>query len=160
MRRAIAALSAVFLLAVTPAAALEPGQAEAVVGLLERLAPERAETVYYDEEAAIEWFDYDAETEGLIAAAGFTRQTWKMAFDETLKGYIATIPDAEVDAMFGGFEAHVSQLTNISDEDKQSLIHDWRLEMQGFNDLRVEGQQYASVVQPFAARLKVLGEQQ
>ena len=59
----LTALASLFL--ASYAVALESRQAAIVADVLERLASERGEPVYYDEEAADDWHEFDADGDGL-----------------------------------------------------------------------------------------------
>src|SRR5690606_11582531 len=104
----LAAIASLFL--ASYAVALESREAAIVADVLETLASERGEPVYYDEEAADDWYEFDADGDGLIPAAGFTRESWQVAYEQTLKGLVALTPQSEFDAMFGNVEEKVAAL--------------------------------------------------
>ncbi|MDW6022633.1 hypothetical protein SAZ10_12795 [Mesorhizobium sp. BAC0120] len=159
MKRALLAFAAI-LLFLPPTAALENAEVEAVVTILEALSPERGEQVYYDEDAAGDWFDFDAETDARIPAAGFSRESWQRAYDETLKGLMATIPDAEFDAIFAGSESRINASPALDETQKRQMIEDWREELGKARALRASGSQFREVVSPFASRLQRLSPRQ
>jgi hypothetical protein len=151
---------AVILLFSPPAAALESAEAEAVVTILEALSPERGEQVYYDEEAAGDWFDFDAETDARIPAAGFSRESWRTAYDETLTGLMATIPDAEFEAMYAASETRINASPALDESQKRQLVAEWREELGKARALRASGVQFREVVRPIASRLRRLSPQE
>ncbi|MEO9337798.1 hypothetical protein ABFT80_10185 [Mesorhizobium sp. SB112] len=144
---------------VTPAAALSVREAQAVVVVLEELTSETGDTVYYDEEAAEEWYQIDDETSQRIAAAGFTRETWKDAFDQTMLGFLASIPSSEFDQMFEEFVQKIDALVELTDEQKQEATNAWRDQTNSFEQFRKRGAKYAAVVSPYESRLRKLAFQ-
>lgn len=139
----------------TPALALDSRQAEAVVGILEQLAHERGEAVYMD--AAYDWFEFDAEGQGIITAAGFDEQSWVSAYEETLMGYGAGIGEAEIDAQIAQAEAGVAA-SSLSSEQKSAILADFYVQMDAVRAAAREGQAYAAAVAPVRERLRVLVE--
>ena len=138
-----------------PGVAFDTGEAETVVGILEQLADERGEGVYA--EAAADWFEFDAEGSGLIAAAGYSEESWTLAYDALLAGYTAAIPEAEFEATISGPMASLE--TSSLAEDQKALLRD---EFEGLiaeaRELRQEGAPYVDVVRPLMPRLDVLVE--
>lgn len=153
----LAALASLFL--ASYAAALDSREAAAVTEVLEALAPDRGEPVYYDEKAADDWYAFDAEGDGLIAAAGFTRESWHTAYERTLKGLIALIPQSDFDAMHDGIEDKVAALNGLTDEQKRELVGDFKAQADRNKTYRAEGMVHADAVRPLAARLRALGDQ-
>lgn len=156
-KAAIAAAIA-FGLSVTGTAALEMREAEAVVTILERLSSETGKTVFYDEDAAQEWFEVDDESSRLIPAAGFSEAGWKAAFDQTMTGFIASIPQAELERMMEEFADKLGELGRMTPEQKQAATEMLRAQMGNFDAIRAEGAQYSDTVAPYAARLKRLSQ--
>lgn len=122
----LAAIASLFL--ASYAVALESRQAAIVADVLETLAAERGEPVYYDEEAADDWHEFDADGDGLIPAAGFTRESWQVAYEQTMKGLMALMPQSEFDAMFGNVEEKVAALHGLTAEQKRELAGDFMAE--------------------------------
>jgi hypothetical protein len=142
---------------VTVALALGNGDVAVVAELLEELSPERGESIYYDEEAADDWYEYDQENEGLIAAAGLSRGEWRDTYDKVLKGLIALIPSAEFDAIHSGLKERVDALQGLSEQEKQRLMQEMMSRQQTMKALRSEGEAYVDAVRPFSRRLRALG---
>lgn len=154
-----AAAGLLFGLAVTTAAALETREAEAVVTILERLSAETGKTVFYDEEAAQEWFEIDDESSQRIPAAGFTQDSWKEAFDQTMMGFIASIPQAELEQMMEEFADKIGELGKMTAEQKQAATEMLRAQMGNFDTIREQGARYRGAVTPYTERLKLLSRQ-
>lgn len=153
----LAAIASLFL--ASYAVALESREAAIVADVLETLASERGEPVYYDEEAADDWYEFDADGDGLIPAAGFTRESWQVAYEQTLKGLIALTPQSEFDAMFGNVEEKVAALQGLTAEQKRELAGDFMAEAERVQAYRAEGAAFAEAVRPVAGRLRALGDQ-
>ena len=158
MRYAVLALAiaaAVFCHA-SRALAFGSGDVAVAVDLLERLSPARGESVYYDEEAAADWYEFDQEESALIPTAGFSPESWRDTYDKTLKGLIALIPQAEYEAIHAGIDEKVASIPGLTDEQKREMVADWREHVARFDALRGEGAAYAETVRPFATRLRLL----
>lgn len=156
LSRAVIAAAFAFGLAATDAAALETREVEAVVTILERLAAETGKTVFFDEEAAQEWFEIDDESSQLIPAAGFTEPSWKDAFDQTMAGFIATISPAELEKMMEEFADKLGEVAQMTPEEKQAVMEMLHAEMGNFDAIRERGARYRSAVEPYALRLRML----
>jgi hypothetical protein len=137
-----------------PAVALDSEEAGRVVTILEKLVTETGDNVFYDEEAAEEWFQIDDETSGLIPAAGFTRKTWKAAFDQTMTGFIASIPQAEMEQMMEEFMDRIGEVAKMTPEQKEEAMSLMRSEMGQLEAIRARGAEYQHFVSPYAPRLK------
>jgi len=139
---------------VLPARALTLEEASKVVQLLGELEPELGRLAY-DEEAADQWFDDDAGLEGRIAKAGFTRESWKEALGATFRGYLATITAERFETTFSGLTEKVdaSDLNAEQKAEMRSFVEEKIAETRA---LRVEGEQYFDVVQPYAVKLNEL----
>lgn len=149
-------LAGFFGLAVSgEALALDQHEAEAVVAILETLAYERGEAVYMD--AAEDWFEFDQNGFGLITGAGFSRESWTEAYDETLLGFAGGIAQAEIDAQIAQAEAGVAA-SPLSAEQKEMILADFMAQMDQVREATVVGQQYASAVAPVRGRLQMLME--
>lgn len=135
----------------TPARSLSPGDVERVVGVMEQLAGDLGDLAY-DEEAADIWYDEDAAYERRIAAAGFSQESWRDALDRTVKGYLATLDQARIDAALVpalDFEAR-SDLSEAQKVAAREMIAEWRAKMTNW---RKEGADDAKLVRPFAVRI-------
>lgn len=125
---------------------------ERVVGLLEYLADELGD-IAYDEEAADDWYDEDNGYEARIAAAGYTRDSWRTALDRTVKGYFASMSEAEVEETFAA-ALGIEDLENFSEEQKQAmreLLDEMRAKLARW---RAEGARDAELVRPYADRIE------
>ncbi|KAB2680899.1 hypothetical protein [Brucella pseudintermedia] len=158
-KSAVAAAIALGLSA-TSAAALEKREAEAVVAILERLSSETGKTVFYDEDAAQEWFEIDDESSQLIPAAGFSETRWKAAFDQTMTGFIASIPQAELEQLMEEFADKLGELGKMTPEQKKAATEMLRAQMGNFDVIREKGAPYRNVAAPYADRLKRLSKTQ
>ncbi|WP_353186826.1 hypothetical protein [Bosea sp. (in: a-proteobacteria)] len=151
--RAVLAAICAFALSVAAAAALETREVEAVVTILERLSVETGRTVFYDERAAREWFEIDAESSRLIPAAGFGEASWKSAFDRTMTGFLAAIPQPELERMTRDFSDRLGKMTP---EHRQMATAMLREQVKHIDALREQGERYRPMVAPYAARLRLL----
>lgn len=159
MRYAIVALS-VGVLAffhVSYALALGNGDVAVVVDVLEELSPARGEGIYYDEEAADDWYEFDQDESGLIPAAGFSRDAWRDTYDKTLKGLIALIPSAEFDAIHEGLKERIDALQGLGERERRELAGEMMERRAALQALRAEGEPYVEAVRPFSRRLRALG---
>lgn len=151
-----AAIALAAFLHTSYALAFSSREAGLVVNVLDELAASRGESVYYDAEAADDWFDYDSEDGNLITAAGFTKPSWRDAYDKTLKGMIALVPRKELEEMSSGLAASVASLTQLSDAQRAEVLADMREASDDLTALAEEGRAYADAVAPYAARLREL----
>ncbi|WP_148916923.1 hypothetical protein [Neoaquamicrobium microcysteis] len=156
MKMMIAAFLAVVasLFLASYASALSSSEAGSVVEVLERLVEEHGEPVYYDEEAADEWFELD--TEALIPAAGFSRESWRKAYGNSLKGLMASVPEAEFEAVFAGLEDNVTSIQGLTAEQKREAVSDLRAHVDRARALRAEGASHVDALAPYAERLRAL----
>ena len=153
-RTLIAAISGIGLaLGLTlPAKSLTADEAARVTALLVELAPDLGPFAY-DEEEADRWFEEDAAAEGKIAAAGFSRESWRMALGETFRGYLATIPD---DVFAEKLAGPIRRLENTPDlaDDQKAEVRAWAEEQIAETQLlRAEGDAYVETVRSLAATL-------
>lgn len=153
MKCAAAAVALMLAGLAGPAVALEHHEASAVVSILERLAPERGETVFPN--AAEDWFEYDSEQEGLIEAAGYDSEEWQEIYEDTISAYLATIPDDEYAAFFDGVEERLAA-SDLSAEQKAQLLEQWRSDVAELDQRRRQAKPMAVVVKPLAPRLSAL----
>lgn len=135
-----------------PAESLTVGEAERVAALLVDLTPELSPFAY-DEEEADRWFDEDATADGRIAAAGFTRESWKKALGETFRGYLATIPgDVFARRLAGPMER--LENTPAASEEQKAEIRIWAQEQIAETQrLRAEGDAYVETIRSIADTL-------
>lgn len=138
-----------------PAYALSSRDAAAVVDLIERLQPQFGDFAY-DEEIADEWFDEDAAAEGLIARAGFSRERWKEALGETIRGFIAAIPRTEVEAMLSGAREGIKALEALDPQQKKEALDALDEQIRALWAMRLEGAPFAETVRPHVPRLGAL----
>ena len=138
------------------AEALDAREAQAVVTVLERLVDETGGSVFYDEDAAQDWFEADDDSSRHIQAAGFSEDTWKTAFDQTMMGFIASVPKRELDEMMEKFADRIGELSDMSAEQKKAANEMLRTQKEKIEVVREQGAQYAVIVAPHAVRLKLL----
>lgn len=137
-----------------PTSALDSQEAGQVVTILERLVTETGGSVYFDEEAAEEWFQIDDETSRLIPAAGFTRTAWKTAFDQTMTGFIASIPQAEMEQMMEDFMDKIGEVAKMTPQQQEEAMELVRAEKGKFDGIRARGAEYQDFVSSYTFRLR------
>lgn len=137
------------------AAALDAKSAEAVVGIIERLNEDFG-PVAFDEEEADRWFESDADKQGLIGKAGFDQERWKTAFDETIAGYLATLPDDQILAGFEALRQRVGKSSAVNAEQRQYLLAEIDNQAVQLGRIRAQGAAHAAIVRPLAPRLAKL----
>ena len=160
LRRAALALAGLlpFLalaFAVSPAKALTKQEAIVVVKLMQALTPEFGRLAY-DESAADDWFEADAESEGRIAHAGFTRETWRVALGATVTGYIACLPEAEFRGKLSTIRAKAENRGSFTPEQRRAMLELVDEMTAKLEAMRQEGRVYVEIVRPLAPRLRVL----
>ncbi|HWV20276.1 MAG TPA: hypothetical protein VN036_04550 [Devosia sp.] len=137
----------------TPVLALTASEAEAVVGIVELMAEETGEGMVTD--AAEIFFDYDAMEANRIPAAGFSRESWVNAYEAVASGYMATLPQAQFDAIFAEPMARLE--ASELPEDQKTML---REHMEGLiaeaQETRQQGMAHADVVRPLEDRLHAL----
>ncbi|ADV09970.1 hypothetical protein [Mesorhizobium ciceri] len=138
-----------------PALALTARDASAVVGLIEALQPEFGQFAY-DEEIAADWYERDAADKGLIGSAGFTADSWKVALGETMRGFLATMPVAELDAIFAKLRNAISGMRELTEAQKTETIDAIDEEVEDLMILRTEGDPFADVVRPLTPKIRSL----
>ena len=159
--RAAAAIALAFaLLAVLSVAkldnvalALTSREAATVVDLIEKLKTEFGDFAY-DEDEANEWFEKDAASQMLITKAGFNQKSWKTALDETMKGFFATIPEAEIKTILDGARRRTESATELKAEQKKALLELIEEQRREILALREGGKPFMGVVAPFAQRIR------
>lgn len=151
----LACLALTFVLPPAAAAALTAQDADRVVTVMERLQPEFG-SLAYDEEVADDWFARDAEAGGVIAKAGFTRESWRDALDATMRGYLANIPQGTVDTLFRELAERLSKAPKLTSEQKAEIAAFVQEERARMDRLRAEGGADAAAVRPYVERLRRL----
>jgi hypothetical protein len=152
MKAGFLGVAAAVLLAGTamPSLALSPTEAEAVVSIVEQLAEQTGEGMSAD--AASIYFDYDSLGANLIPAAGFSEESWIVAYDAVATGYMATIPQDEFDAVFEGPLALLEESALPEDQKVMMREHVVGLIAEA-QQARRNGMAYADVVRPLEKRL-------
>jgi hypothetical protein len=153
MLRTLSAAMFGIVLSALPAFALSPGEAKKVVELVEKLEPDHGK-IAYDEEEADQWFEDDSA--GLIEKAGFSRESWKTAFDAVMQGYMALVPQSEVDATLGEIKTRFESATGLTVEQKAALQAMYDEQVAIILAYREKGREHMDVVRPLAARLEPL----
>jgi hypothetical protein len=159
--RAAAAVALAFTLLATlsvakfdkVAFALTSRDATSVVDLIEKLKTEFGDFAYDDDEAD-EWFEKDAETQKLITKAGFNQKSWKTAVDETMKGFFATIPEAEIKTILDGARQRAESAKDLKAEQKKALLELVEEQRKEIFALREGGKPFVGVVTPLAPRIR------
>ena len=154
MRRVLKSLlaAAIWLGALGASLALDAREAQAVIAIMERLAEETGDGMYYD--AAADFYAFDAENEGLIAQAGFSAESWQRAYEAVASGYIAAIPESSFAAAFEEPLARLEASTSLSAEQKAAIRADFEEQMVQLRAVRMAGQPHVGVVSPFMAQLE------
>ena len=148
--RLLQGVALALLLGTSPALALTPHEAEAVVSVMEVLAVDMGEGMSAD--AASIFYDYDTLGANLITEAGFDRAGWIEAYEAVAAAYMATIPQDAFDAVF---EEPLAMLeaSQLPDDQKAAM----RAHVNGLiaeaQAVRQSGMVHADVVRPLEARL-------
>lgn len=137
---------------VPPAMALTEDEVGTVTRLLGELEPELGK-IAYDETTADEWFEKDADLDGRIAKAGFSRDDWKAAFDATYMGYLAMIPDSEITLKMAEIEARLEASATMNAGQKAAMREIMDEQFGKIRALRTEGADYIDTVRPYADHL-------
>jgi len=151
---AIAGMSIALGLA-SPARSLTADEAEKVSILLVELSAELGDFAY-DEEEADRIFDEDEAMNGRIAAAGFTRDSWRTALDATFRGYLATIPNDRFSERLSVPMERLDSTLTLSDEQKAEIRASMEEKITEIQLLRAEGADHAEAVRPHAAALEAV----
>lgn len=159
-RTAAAVALAFALLAVSSVAkfdktalALTSREAGTVVDLIEKLKTEFGDFAY-DDDVADDWFEKDAASQTLIAKAGFNQKSWKTAVDETMKGFFATIPEAEIKTVLDGARQRTESAKDLKAEQKKAVLELIEEQSKVIFALREAGKPFVGVVAPFAQRIR------
>lgn len=139
---------------VQPAAGLDLGQAEIVVGIMEAHVEVSGESIYHG--GAGDVFEYDMEGDGVIAAAGFACESWVAAYDAVMNGYLANIPQEEFDAAFSGALARLDGMDSLSDEQKMEIRREMEPHVAAAEEARREGAAHAALIEPLMPRLRAV----
>lgn len=137
------------------ALALTAREAETVVGILEKLKAENVQ-IAYDQDAADEWFEQDADRQKLITKAGLNQKTWKVAVDETMTGFFASIPEAEIKTIFDNLRKRLEATPSMTAAQKTAMREMLETQYKEINDLRTQGKPFAAIVTPLTPRLRKL----
>ncbi|WP_213286494.1 hypothetical protein [Bradyrhizobium sp. sGM-13] len=137
------------------ALALTSREAATVVDLIEKLKTEFGDFAYDDDEAD-EWFEKDAASQKLITKSGFNQKNWKTAVDETMKGFFATIPEAEIKTVLDGARQRTESATGLNAEQKKALLELIEEQRKEILALREGGKPFVGVVAPFEQRIRKL----
>jgi hypothetical protein len=135
------------------ALALTSREAATVVDLIEKLKTEFGDFAYDDDEAN-DWFEKDADSQKLISKAGFNQKSWKTAVDETMKGFFATLPEAEIKAVLDGARQRTESAKDLKPEQKKALLELIEEQTKEILALREGGKPFATVVAPLAPRIR------
>lgn len=138
------------------ALAFSSREAGTITSILEKLVPESGQSVYFDEEAADEWYEFDVGESDHIAAAGLTRSGWRDAYGKTLKGFVALMPEEDVRALADGLPEKVAQISGLNDAQRAEVLATMEEGVERLLVIRQDGSAYANAVRPFEARLRRL----
>ncbi|WP_027161234.1 hypothetical protein [Mesorhizobium sp. WSM1293] len=92
----------------------------------------------------------------MIGTAGFTADSWKVALGETMRGFLATMPVAELDAIFAKLRNAISGMRELTEAQKTETIDAIDEEVEGLMILRTEGDPFADVVRPLTPKIRSL----
>lgn len=135
--------------------ALTSREAVAVVDIIERLQPTFG-SFAYDEDIAEDWFERDSDGDRVITKAGFSQDRWKTASRETISGFLAALPDAEIQAVFSGLKQGIEKLKQLNAAQKKEAIEAIDEQIQEVLAMRKEGRSFADTVRPLVPRLRAL----
>lgn len=139
---------------VSPVLALDGREAEMVVGIMEALAADSGDSVYFG--GGPDLFEYDAVGEGLIPAAGLDENRWSVLHDEVVAGYMATIPQERFDAVFDAVLERLNANTTLSEEQKAIVREDMAPQISEAYAARKAGLAHAETMRPLASRMQAL----
>ncbi|BCP54381.1 hypothetical protein K32_29980 [Kaistia sp. 32K] len=138
---------------VSPARALTRQEAIVVVKLITALSPEFGKLAY-DEAAADDWFEADAESDNRITRAGFTRESWRIALGATVTGYVACMPEAEFRAMLTTIRLRAENRGTLDGAQRRAMLELVDEVTVRLEAMRIEGHDHAEIVRPLASRLR------
>src|SRR5262249_55870867 len=110
----------------------------------------------YSDGVADEWFTRDAEGERVIAKAGFTRERWSAAARETVSGFLAALPDAELEGVFSGLKQGIENMKQLNAAQKKEVLQAIDEQIEEMMTMRKEGKAFAEPVRPLVPRIKTL----
>jgi hypothetical protein len=148
-----AAALAVLMGSSLPVHALTQGETEAVISIMEQLTDEIGETM--STESGDIFYDYDMMDGALIAAEGFSRESWIVAYDAVMSGYLAVIPEAQFLATFEEPLA-LLEASELPEDQKAMMREHVDGLMTEALEIRHAGAAYAELVRPHEQRLQVL----
>jgi hypothetical protein len=137
------------------ASALTRREATAVLDVIERLQPTFGRFAYH-EEIADDWFERDAEGDRVIAKAGFSADGWRTALREIYSGYLAALPDAELQDVFSGLKQGIEKMKHLDAAQKKELLQDIDEQIRAMMVRRKEGAAFVDIVRPLVPRIKAL----
>jgi len=137
------------------ALALTAREAESVVNVLEKLKADGMQ-IAYDDESADDWFEQDSDDKKLITKAGFNQKTWKVAADETMTGFFASIPEAELKSTFDNLRKRLEASAGMTAAQKAAMREVVEEQYAKVNALRAQGKPFVAAVTPLVPRLRKL----
>lgn len=140
-----------------PARSLTADEAEKVATVLVDLSGDLG-AFAYDEDEADRIFEEDAALNARIAAAGFSRESWQSAVDETFRGYLAAIPTDVFSARLTQIMQGVEAVSKLTDEQKAEMLPWIEEKIAEIQLLRAEGAPFADTVRPHAAKIEAVFE--
>jgi hypothetical protein len=152
-----AAVAVMLAVSVLPhaASALTRREAATVLDVIERLQPAFGRFAYH-EEIADDWFERDAEGDRIIAKAGFSADSWRTALRETFSGYLAALPDAELQSTFSGLKQGIERIKQLNATQKNEALQAIDEQIQAILARRKEGAAFVDIVRPLVPRIKAL----
>ena len=138
-----------------PARSLTADEAAKVSAVLADLSGDLGPFAY-DEEEAGRIFEEDAAWKGRITAAGFSRESWQRALDETFRGYLATIPTDVFSARLTAALDSIRGISHLTDEQKAELLPMFEEKIAEIQLLRAEGAAFADAARPHAAQIEAV----
>jgi hypothetical protein len=151
----IAAIAIAAILVSMSAFAVSEKEAATVVRLLEALQEELGDFAY-DASVADDWFEQDADSQGLIAEAGFTRASWKKALDETYAGFLANMPETDILGPLADARRRVEAKASLTSAQREELLRTIDAQQAELLKLREEGKSFAEAVRPLVPRMRAL----
>lgn len=153
----LVAFAVAAMLTSVSAMAVSEKEAATVVELIEALQDDLGDFAY-DEVIAEDWFEQDADNQGLIQAAGFSEDSWKRALGETYRGFLANVPEAEILETFADARRRVERAASLTADQKQALLQETEAKKNEILQMRAEGKPFAAAVRPLVARIRALSK--
>lgn len=155
-RRLLAAAFCVGALFVSgPAEALTSEEAAKVADLIAALQPTLGEFAY-DEGIVRDWFQRDAEEGRVIQEAGFTAESWEAAVGDTFRGYMALLPQADIDALRARLDGSMDAFTQLTEDQKAEAMRELEEQFSRLLAMRAEGAAFMDAVRPIEPRLHAI----